>query len=167
MEDVLTHNFVGKTYEYVESKIHEITGIPNNKKWDTLNKRPFLGSVNKQQEDYVFQASLFTMRDNRTIDDIRDNFKNFRSADYLGNIFITDKPLYGYKYNDTVIFETSAYEESTHNNNLKMFELLSKAFQDNSRIVKIHSIVKSRHDYDSTTRRFYRDYIALLVIQRV
>jgi hypothetical protein len=164
---VIEHNFIGYSYDYVNENMHIHTGIPNTKKWHELNNYPFRGTVHSIKEEYVFQAIAQT-RENITIEDIREKHRDFRSQNFFGNIFNTDKPLYGWKYKSTVIFHTSAYEESTHRRNISMFQILAKAFKSDHNMIQIHSTIKDSHpNTRSGCHPFARNYSSLLIIRPI
>ena len=166
---ILEHNFVGSDYDIVNMLIHNMVHIPQEVEWHKMNPYPFRGTLprTKAVDEAVFQA-IHSTHQNTTIDAVRKSYKNFRSESFFANMFITNKPLHGHQYRHIVVFDTSTYSSSVHQENLALFQKLAKAFVYDGNILEIYSIKKDRHEGTrSCTRPFARDHIALLVVRRL
>ena len=167
---ILEHNFVGSDYDLVNILIHGLVHIPIDIDWHRMNPHPFRGTIPKGclgKDEQVFQA-IHSTHPGSDIDTIRQVHKNFRSEYFFRDMFKTTKPLHGYQYKHLVVFNTSGYNQDTHQANLNLFKLLAKAFQHGDNITEIYSIKKDRHEYTrAVDRPFARDHIALLVVRRL
>ena len=171
MTDIQIHtlNLKGRTYEQVDADIHRLVELPETIEFHQLNERPFYGTVPKDKDSKVFEAIAFSRKNNRdSMAKIKEDYKHFRSEKFFANMFKTDKPLHGSQFKDTVIFDTSSYEDSTRDFNLRFFKELAKVFDYGDNAIEIYSILKDRSTGKQPSDRcspFVRDHIALLIIR--
>jgi hypothetical protein len=163
------YNLKGQTYEQVDRRIHQLVGIPDDKEFYKLSNKPFRGTIPKDKTMKVYEVILYSEQQynpNATMDDVMSKHKHFRLENSFGNMFRTGKTLHGSRYQNTVIFDVSAYDDSTHMNHLNLFKRLAEAFEYDNNAIEIYSIEKDRHDNArDRCRPFARDSIALLIIR--
>jgi hypothetical protein len=181
----------GQEYEAVEARIRARVGLPARRKWGDVDKRAFRGLVPPEQELHVYAAMLFTDRNARerlrhegwdgdyaklaTLDRapwspglveewrrFKVSRRHFRREGFWGNTIMTDKLLSSRRFDGTVVFDTSAYEASTHAFNLELMRWLARVYAP--RPAQIISILKDRHE-GSRSRPFARDHLTLLVVR--
>lgn len=155
----------GRVYDEVDRELRNVIGLPATVPWSKSgDKRAFRGLVPKDRSQMLLD--LWWSRSGILSD--KENFfqKNryFRSDPSCGDLFRTDKPFNCSRFKNVTVFDTSAYEQSTHQENLQVMEQLSRVLEP--RPMELYSIVKDGHDMTRCRDRpFARVYIALLVVR--
>lgn len=168
----ITHlDLTGLSYEDVDKRIHDLAGVPHDKKFVDMNARPFRGTVSKKKGSKVYDAIEFArhiFHRDKLRSEIECEFKTFRQMDFFANMIPTDKPLHGRRFNNTIIFDVSAYEDSTHNKHLEILKRLGHIWEEESDSMQLYSIIKDKHSDMFNTRDactpFVRDHVAFLVV---
>jgi hypothetical protein len=159
----------GLTYDEIDGRIHDLAGVPHDKKFVDMNARPFRGTVPKAKESKVFDVIEYAQRSRQTRREIESTYKYFRLENFFGNMIPTDKPLHGRRYNNTIMFDVSAYEQSTHSRHLEILRRLGEIWEDEMNTVQLYSINKDKHNSGVLSTRdaclpFVRDSIAVLIV---
>lgn len=168
-------NWRGMSYEDVDRRLHDLVGIPVEKKFVDLPATVFKGTVPKSKTHLVFDAMEFAhLTRHRTIDreELERTYATFRSEGFLANMLPTDKPLHGRRIgSEKILFDVSAYEDSTHEDHLQLLERLARIWQDSAVRMELYSIEKDNHNSTHNSRcattPFVRDHLAFLLVWRV
>jgi hypothetical protein len=168
---ILRLNWRGLSYDDVDTRLHELSGVPLSKKFVDLPANVFKGTIPKSKDALVYDAMEFahTSRGRtRSREEIERDFSKFRSTSFLATMLPTDKPLHGRRYKNQILFDVSAYEDSTHERHLQLLERLARIWQEDGVRIELYSILKDIHGETHTSRDactpFVRDHIAFLMI---
>jgi len=156
-------DYTNMPYEEFDRNIRGLTKYPINKSWSDGNTSAFRCSIPKANDRYVEEAVKFSWRnDNKTID-----LKHYRSENFFGNMFNTDKPLHGRKYGNTIMWDFSSYDLSCHSDHIELLRKLALAYQFNMNKIHIYSIRKD-FSRDTMTRNtstpFARPHLAIMIV---
>jgi hypothetical protein len=172
MPEVEVLDWHGMTYDDVDRRLHELAGIPIRLPFADMTSTVFRGTVPRTITSKVFDAieyahNIYSPNTLHSRSEIESSYRYFRNESFFGNMFPSDKPLHGRRFRRTLIFDTSAYEDTTHENNIAVFQRLARIWEGIAVSIRLYDIRKDIHTelYSrNSLTPFVRNHIAFLVV---
>jgi len=174
---VVSMDLQGQTYDQVDLAIKEWCGLPAGLEWDKVYvKRPLYGMIPSSKktalEDVILlgealrhNTSVITEVTERKAFLKRDTFKYFRHETNLKSLLQTDKAIWCHRCEGFLIFTTGAYEDSTQERNVKLFQKLADVWS-NGRVLSVHKGYELAAMASNDGRYpFVRPFAAVLVVE--